>query len=277
MNPFYNIELRPSHGSRSVVITWQVEPEFSDLPVYVSFSPTGVKGSWQALNQTNPVTNDLMYVDDKFVMENGVDIGYYRLMVIKDNEPVFSDIKGILDFITRREYNIARKIIKDEFLSMRARNGRPVYHCIPREHGELADGVDPETGEKYGVDCPDDPDSSYGERYKGGFYTPCLTWMRPMTVDLGTVTDRPDGTGVKDSHKIQARLLGFPRPKRGHMIVDPQTDDRFYVGESIKPYLLRGQIAVAYETNLMLIPRSDPRYKFPVPPIVREQLRQIPR
>ena len=276
MSTFTNIRIFPQHGESKARITWEIEPGVLPGEVYAAFSLTGIKGSWVPVNDA-PVPSVVGHLDDTDLrIDGGHHIGYYRLLLRNDDGDFRSEPVAILGDLTAREYGMARAIIRREFLEMRATNGYPVWYCIPRDFGTPAGNVDPDTHTPAGLDCDADPaTASYGLSFQGGFFEPVLTWMRPMTIDRGTIKDAADETTPEVTDVTAARLLAFPRPQRHHMIVDPTTDRRYLIGDEVKPFLLRGVIPVAYEVQLTFLPQADPRYKFPVPSVDMREYRRI--
>ncbi len=276
MNPFRNIRIFPQHGETTARITWELAPGFLPGEVYAAFSITGVKGSWTPVNEL-PVASAVGQLDDPALkIDGGHQIGYYSLLLRNDQGDFKSGPIAIHGELTAKEYGIARAIIRREFVEMRATNGYPVWHCIPRDFGEPAGNVDPDTHIVAGLDCAAAPeDQSYGLPFKGGFFEPMLTWMRPMAIDRGTIKDAADDTSPEVTDFTDARLMAFPKPQRGHMIVDPTTDRRYLICDEIKPFLLRGILPVAYEVKLEFMPQADPRYQFPMPEIDIRTYRRI--
>lgn len=279
MSVFRNVRIYPDHGSRSAVITWEIEPGVETGDVYVAFSESGTSGSWHVDNPADPVPSDVgMYLDDALVMNAGTADGYYRLLLsTASGNDFFSEPFQILGDITPREYGIIRGIIHREYTMMRVTNGFPIWHCIPKTHGEPSDSVDPDTGKPMLV-CDDDlppEEQSYGLPYKGGYYPPILTWMQVLKFNEG-LKDDPKEFSTKEIDKTAVRLMCFPRPRRGHLIVDPATDRRWLVGDEIKPYRFRGVIPIAYNATLEHLKQSDQRYKFPTPAFDTKAYRKIP-
>lgn len=275
---FRNIRIYPNHGSRTAVITWDIAAGTDSGEVYVAFSETGTEGSWQAINPADPVPSELgMFQDADLVLNRGTADGFYRLMLSQaDGTDTLSAPIQILGDLTPQEYGAVRGMIHQEYTQMRVTNGYPVWHCIPRAHGEPAANVDPDTGKQEGEECHLAPeDKSYGLPFKGGFYPPVLTWMRVLQHQEG-LQDDPEEFSPDEIHKTSVRLMAFPRPARGHMIVDPTTDARYLVGDEIKPYRLRGVIAIAYEATLEFLSQKDERYQFPVPFVDTKKYRRIP-
>lgn len=278
MSLFRNVRIYPSHGSRQATITWDMAAGTPAGDVYVAFSSTGTKGTWRELNPETPVASAVgMYQDVSLEMNKGSADGFYKLLLIANGVDYMSEPLQIMGDITKSEYGIIRAMIHQEFTQMRCTNGYPVWHCIPREHGEPAESVDPDTGKQEGEECyiVDPEERSYGLPFKGGFYTPVLTWIGVLAHNEG-LKDDPEKFSPEDTHKTSVRLLAFPRPARSHMIVDPTTDMRYLIGEEIQPFLFRGVYPVAYNATLEHLNQSDERYQFQTPPIDTKSYRRIP-
>jgi len=246
--------------------------------VYVAFSESGTKGTWEVVNPTDPAPSEVgMYEDSDLTINAGTTDGFYRLLLTTDGgDDLFSEPVQILGDLFPKEYGIVRAMIHQEFTQMRVTDGFPVWHCIPRTHGEPADNKDPDTGGLHGENCDAvGDDASYGLPYKGGFYPPILTWMRVIRHQEG-LQDDPEHFSTKEIDKTAVRLMAFPRPKRGHMLVDPTTDRRYLVGDEVKPFRFRGVMAVAYNATLEFLQQRDPRYKFEMPELDTKEYRRIP-
>lgn len=277
MSVFRNIRVFPSHGDRSSAITWELEPGRVTGEVFVAFSSTAAPGSWIVRNSDAPVAALAgTYADTDLNMNSGWEMGYYRLLLV-DGGDFFSEPVLICGDLTRREYGIVRGIMSREFTLMRATNGYPVWHCVPRTTGQRALNTDPDTNETPGLECPDVPieDASFGLPFLGGFYPPVLTWLRPGKIERGTIEDAPSDTASRETDTMDVRLLAWPTPARGHMFVDPTTDRRWLVGDRITPHTLRGVFPYAYETKLFFLSQGDPRYRFQVPAIDTRAYRRI--
>lgn len=278
MSIFRNIRIFPAHGQRSAAITWQLAPDAPVGDVFVAFSTTGTAESWTVRNPDAPVGALVgLYQDDALEMNSGWVNGYYKLLLVDGATDYFSEPVMICGDLTPREYGMIRGILHREFLEMRVANGYPVWHCIPKDIGTPSLNTDPDTGETPGVECPgiDPADASYDMPFVGGFFPPILTWMRPNSVARGTIKDSESGLSVSETDTIAARLLSWPTPSRGHMIVDPSTDRRYLIGDEIKPALLRGIFPVTYDVTLEFLGQGDSRYRFPVPDIDTRAYRKI--
>ena len=269
MSVFRNIRVYPQYGQRAVLVTWEVVDGVPPGLVHVAFSPTGLK-PWRLLNADDPVASEMgVFFDTELHMNSGAACGYYRLLLTNADGDSFSESIAILGNMTPREYGMARGIMHREFAEMRVANGYPVWHCIPKTSGKPAKNYDPDTGELVGLECDGvaDEDASYGLPFIGGFNPPVLTWIRAIAIDRGTIKDSESEMSPRETDTTTVRMLAFPRPSRGHMIVDPATDRRYLIGDEIKPFLLRGILPIAYEATMQFLNQGDPRYRFPVLPI----------
>lgn len=278
MSIFSNIRVTPTHGFRAATISWELPPSEASGVVYVAFSSSGVDGSWIVRNPDAPTPAATGFFEDRdLVINAGAEVGYYRLLLTRNNTDSFSEKIGIFHDLDRREYGTIHRIIQREFLEMRAANGIPVYHCIPRSTGNISSRVDPDTGKLIGNECPDvDPaQASFNMKFVGGFYPPVLTWMRPISIKKDTVDDGETNTSSTQIDVTKVRLLPWPKPLRDHMFVDPATDRRWLVKGEILPLLYRGIYPLAFEADLYFLPQSDPRYRFVVPPVDLREYRKL--
>ncbi len=275
---FRNIRILPTHGYRAATISWELPASEAAGQVYVAFSPTGLDETWVVRNADTPVAAATgFYVDTALVMNNSAEIGYYKLLLVRNAVDTFSVPVGIFHDLERREYGAIHQSIRRDYLEMRSASGFPVYHCIPRDQGELSANVDPDTGQPQGIECPGvDPDeASFGLKYKGGFFPPVLTWTRVISVRKDSFGDNPHNLSSEETDITKVRLLPWPKPSRGHMLVDPTTDRRWIVNGDVSSFLYRGIYPLAFEADLTALRQSDPRYRFVVPEVDLRAYRKL--
>ena len=278
---FRNIRIYPQHGTRSATVTWDMSDDAPAGTVYLAFSNSAVKGSWDARNGGAGVASTLgMIADDRLVINAGLDPGYYRLLLVDEqDENHFSQPIQILGDMTPEEYGVARAMIHREYVMMSARGGSgyPVWHCIPKREGEYAGNYDEDEGRTIVTRCPPEgaDKDGYGEDFVGGFYTPVLTWILPVALDQ-QVRESQDDLGSYEKDNMVTRMLAFPIPRSGHLIIDPATDRRYEISPNIRPAFLRATYPVAWDTELVFIKQSDPRYRFQPPFIDTRAYRRLP-
>jgi len=274
MSAFRNIRILPYHGDRAAVISWSMEPDLTG-DVYIAYSESGI-GPWTVRNSGDPVAAEIgTYYDTELYIERGSTVGYYKLMLESGSNTYVSEIVGIFTDVMRKEYGIVSKIIRSEYQAMRARDGYPVWYCIPKTEGALDPAYDPDTLEINRPPCQTPTgQSGKGLPYQGGFHPPILTWVSPIEVRKQTIQDSETGSGTTEKDGMTLRMLPFPNPVRKHMLVDPATDRRYLIS-GIKPFFLRGVIPVAYETVVDYITPKDDRYKFQMPTLDTKDYRNI--
>ena len=264
MHQFTEVLIQPNHGRREAIVRWTVNRELSLAnPVYhVYRSPDGA-GDWALVN---PVpTEDTELLDTGFSFPSRVSTPHYRVLAVLDGQPgPDSGPVGLFSRLTRREYGAVRRMVELEYLQIR-HDGIPVLHFIPRTRGKIAEGWDEQTGQVSEVCVDSQAVDSYGLKYEGGYRAPLYTCVHWRDTGPTLKMDRDDGMGILDEFKVTARMLAFPRPEKGHLIVDPATDNRYIVGEVVKPWSFRGVYPVRYDAQLELARRESPVYRVPLP------------
>jgi hypothetical protein len=263
INPFKTLFVQPSYGERMALVTWSLPPGYEDGKVYVYRSPTGVEKSsdWILLNPDNPVTGITFFEDTDFVNFSF----FYRLLLEHGDQEYDSAIIGTFsEQLTRNQYGLLYQLRHSEYLRMRY-NGVPVLHCIPPTEGDLSSAFDPYTGSLAGTYCVD-PDA-FGTWFANGFKTIVQTRCEIVGIAPINRIESENGASKKDSTQMQFRLLGFPKPGIGHMLVLPYTDRRFVISGNIQSYELRGFLPVAYDVVVDELPFNDPRMKLQLPPL----------
>lgn len=264
-NPFLSLHVQPSYGQRSAIVTWSVADAYKDGDFYIYKSENNGRPPWTLLN-TEPASNG-MYIDTSFVADNRLQKIYYRIFLKKDDEEYDSPLISFFDKLSRLQYGGVAKMMKLEYSRMMSGNGLQVLHYVPLNKGEANPNYDEETGQLLGPDCAGTTadELSFGQPFIGGFNAPIYTWMETVQRGPDILSDLETGLGADDSHIIQARLLAFPKPERGHLIIHPPTDNRYVIGEQIQGHYFRGVIPISFDVRLHLLRREDPRYKVPVP------------
>ncbi len=260
-----DLQLQPAYGQAQTLVRWTVDRELElaePVEYHVFRSPDGA-GDWARAN-TDPIT-DREYLDTGFTFNTRTRIPHYRVLALvgHDRQQVHSPVRGLFESLTRREYGAVRAMIGREFRQIRA-DGWRVLHYIPLTRGTVQPGWDPQTDQETNP-CPG-PDDGYGQKYVGGYREPFRSWLHPNDVGPLVKQLRDDGLGMFDDNKVVTRMLAFPRPERGHLIVRPETDDRWAVTEIVKPYAFKGIYPIAYMAQLELLRREDPAYRLPLPP-----------
>lgn len=283
MNVFTDIKIQPAYGFEQVLINWTTLPAYADGDVYVYRSQDGVEisDSWELLNGDSPVVANNYFIDTTLDDKNGFRHYYYRLVLYKNEAYYDSPIVGMFsEGLNKTEYGILRYMRKMEYLRMRSRNGVRILHCIPLVSGELSNNTDDVLKSRLGSTCKigdkDDPQlyEGTGIFYKE-FSSVFQTWAEITSISAINVTPLEESVGNKLTQQYKLRLLGFPCPEIGHMLVLPQTDKRLSITDNITPYYFKGYLPVAYDVVAEEIPRTESRYKIPLPQLLNDPVKPV--
>jgi hypothetical protein len=276
INIFTDIKIQPAHGFGQVLVNWTLAEGFKSSKVYVYRSADGVSysESWEILNENTPVQYINFFVDDTFDDKVSSRDYYYRLVALNNNTYYDSPVIGMFsEGLNKKEYGVLRYMRKQEYLRMRARNGIRILHCIPAISGELAVGTDPILKARVAPPCKDgdkeDPAMQQGiGLYRKEFSAIVQTWAELTTIGELGVAPREDAPGNRTTQQYVFRMLGFPSPHIGDMIVLPTSDKRFSITNNIKPFLFKGYLPVAYDVMAEEIDINESRYKIPMPQLL---------
>lgn len=267
MNPFQVFTVSPLYGLYQAAITWAI-PSWNAGNVYFYRSISGVPGSWEILNPDTPQTGLSGVFMDNTPMTDMLLPVHYRGLIDQGTAPA-GWLQGpavtALDQMTRREYCITRETLRREYTMMRVRNGLPCWHFVLKDGGPTATNVDPDTKQILGHACAGEPQTGYHQVFAGGFQPPVQTWAMMTALDPEDHKVRADATGDDPEANAKFRLLAFPKPGRGHLLVFPGNDRRYVVRDPILPYKLRGNSPLIWECEGLLLNRDDLRYTIPLP------------
>lgn len=266
-NPFSIFKVYPDWGAGSARIEWEVTSGVVGENIYLYRSPLGLPGTWERITP-DPQTRAGTFVDTGVPRDDLHAFHYYRgLIADSDVEDTWLRGEAIsaLSTLTRREYHVIKTILRREWRDMVRGNGVAALHCIAKESGELASGVDPVMRVTSAAACPGDTNYGYGQLFAGGFHEPVATRVRFLQIAKQADTDTEDATGARQDREVSLRLMAFPRPRKGHMIVLPDSDRRYVLTDSIQPFWFKAEYPVAWECKAMLIEQRDARHKLPSP------------
>lgn len=261
LHPWNKLRVQPYIGDRLAVISWEAPDAYNDALYFIARSPSGTEGTWTILNPEAPVTNGLdWFVDENLPCPLEGATYYYKVLARYRSQKITSPAIELFSTVERRDYGIVGQVISEEWMRMRLGGGVRAWHCIPLASGTPAANIDIQTGLLAGAPCGD----SYGLPFAGGFGPPIATRIRIMSIGQIKEVDREGGVGTDRTYPVKLRLMAFPRPRRGHMLVCPG-DQRFIIGESLNPFFHLGLIPLAWEVDAEMLQPSDDRYRFPVP------------
>jgi hypothetical protein len=239
--------------------------------VFIYRSLTG-SGGWEILNEASPVDARIgSFTDTTYRQKSYNETVHYRaLLQTPDGKLIPSEPVGVLEDLTRMEKSGIALMIQEEYRVMR-QQGVPVLLYFPLYTGVTAPGYDPHSKQAAVFEAaPADPAlDNYGQPFVGGFQTPLRTRIILDGINPG-LTAKDPARKISGPVKRSARMMAFPRPRADCLIVMPRTDERFIIGDSVMPLSFKGVYPVAYKTELEALPKSDARYRVPVPKLTPE-------
>lgn len=265
---FTSFNVQPSYGRDSVFLSWTLLPGYSDGKVYVYRSPTGipVSNDWEMLNENSPVEGVTVFHDGTFYDKHDFRKWYYRLLWVKNSQEYDSPIIGMFsEGLNKTEYGMLYTMRRREYLRMRKGNGVRAFHCVPTTTGKKAPTYDPIMGKNL-VHCAEG--DALSSNFDQAFRTCFQTWIEVTKIGSQNLEQQSDGSGFKEKQQFELRLLAFPQPEVGHIIILPKSDQRFIVDGSVQPYMFKGYLPVAWDVQVSLLSKSDPRHKLVVPDLL---------
>lgn len=262
---FNAVNVQPSYGSNSAIVSWEVTPGYQDALFYIYRSPTGVDESddWIILNENNPVSIVNFFVDDKVIDDSKFRYYYYRVLAEKDGVEYDSPVIGSFhEGFTKTEYQFLYTVRALEYRRM-SYNGLTAFHCIPSVEGKKSANINKVTNTQT-TTCADD--ESFRQLYAEGFKTLVQTKVEILSISPSSVKDNEDGS-TEEIQQYRLRLLGFPLPEVGHLIVLPRSDTRLVITGDILPLHFK-QLPVAYEATATQLRKDDRRYQLPMPELL---------
>jgi hypothetical protein len=250
--PFRSVRIWPAYGSREAVLVWKLSPAFSGHGVLV-YRAEQPDGDYLLLNADAEPLMGSSFTDTTLPLGSLITRVTYRLDVINaDGDITEGGEYGLFEHLTPKDFIIARRMMYAE--------GRRLMKCgtdalllnIWRDGYRRE--YDPITNVYVGDKSAATP----------RFGDPLATKLQ-LLVRSQVQKTNDDGSGTREEVTIQGRLPGYPHPSYGSMIVLPHSDDRYVIGEEVKPFEWKGIVPVGYEVTLSRISRNDQRYQIQVP------------
>ena len=270
-NPFATFSVTPTYGSFRAVIDYKLAPGVGgDIYFYRSFTGTN---DWSILNPGQPMAAAAgQFADSDLVADFSPTVYYRGLVDPGGGEGSWLPGPAVAPFeqLLRRQRLGAAKILKLEYKAMAGRksDGTRVWYYIPITDGETVTRFDAETGQLLGPDCPGSAEDGFGTPFKGGFLPPLQTWVRILSAAPMGNTTPAEATRTDEKADMIFRLLAHPRPREGHMIVMPLSDQRYVLKDPITPFYFPGTtVPIAWEAPARLLYPTDARQRIVPPPI----------
>lgn len=239
--------------------TWDVAKEFSDPGPWsfvIQENETGKEeetDSWVTLNDT-PLVDVFSFSDTFKVLHSKDFLTIYRVVMTTPNGTYYSRAVGPYNELPRKDFLIAREIMRKELLDMREYGGVPVGIWKVATKGDpCTDCVHPTTGVVLDPDCP----ICGGTGTKEGWHGPYDGFAKFSPRSSNKTIDE---LTMSDPQIFQVRMLAYPFLIRNDLLVD-LTSDRRYSIEKVESAFEMRRIPIIYNLTVSEITPSDGRYR----------------
>jgi len=250
---------------------WEVDPTFTDPGPWsftVQQTDTGKENTdeWQDLHDT-PVVDSFAFTDTwKVVHTRDFNI-VYRVRLVTPNGTYYSAHTGPYVLLPRKEFLIAREIMRKEILVMREWEGVPV-HIYKKTVIPIADrvteypaaAVDEITGQIIDPDllyCTGGNDPNTGEPVSGAYHGPYEGFGK---FSIRQSNKTIDDFATTDVQLFQVRMVAYPFLIRTDILVDMTNDKRYSIEKVESAFEVR-RIPVIYNLTVAELPPSDAAYR----------------
>jgi len=245
-------------------VVWDLLPEFADpLPweftLQVGKSANPMAGDWEDVGIS--VENTFYAIDGEQRVWGKTNFTHYRVKLETTDGTYYSDPVGGLGILEKRDWRIAREIVRKERLrnKLATNNGYLLKRRI--SGARCTQCTDFQTDEVRNPDC----EECWGTGFQCGYFYP----MGCVWADLAPRTKRKHvddrgARGTVNDVTVPARMLMIPLIDELDVWVNAKTDDRYYVHQIQHAAEIRGVPLVA-NVELRPAPFSDIVYGIEIP------------
>lgn len=213
--------------SGGFVFMWEILESFNESPPWTFFieeaaSPTG---PWISI--AGPIVDTFFYKEPWHRLINKSSVLYYRVRMIVGDNVYFSGVVQPYGDLDRKDFLIAREIMRKEVLHMKGMAGTAGrLYTVATFGPRCRKCVDPVTGEVRNSKCKD----CFGTGRMHPYFGPYDAWMT-FSEDKQHIK-QDDGMGTFEHKLFNVRLVANPVVKKNDVIVDLASDKRYYVNQA---------------------------------------------
>ncbi len=245
-------------------VMWDLLEDFTDPLPHVFTLQVGRTGNpdaddWEDVGLA--VENSFYAIDGDQRVWGKTQYTHYRVKLVTSVDTYYSDPTNGMGILGRRDWRIAKEILRKERLRMRY-GGIDGYLLKRRENGpRCTECLEFQTGEILDPECP----LCYGTGYQCGYFYP----MGCIWADLAPKTKRKhiDDQGMRGTILdivVTARMLLVPAIQSYDVWVNHLTDDRYYIHSLQNAAEIRG-VPLVGNVELRPAPFTDVIYDIPIP------------
>ncbi len=224
-SPFRAFRISPSYVG-GFLYSWEIGGGFNDPAPWefeVQLGDTA-EGPWQMISPR--LVNVIAWQDaGKRFLYGKSDILYFRVVMHTPNGTYFSQVIQPYGDLSRRDYLLAREIIRRESLRARVLAGTVCDLYIRSIFGpKCTFCIDPVTGDVRDSHCR----KCLGTGRYPAYFGPHKMMFSFSPDAAHTKTNSPDGT--HETRTFEAMAIGNPILKKGDVVIDRAQDKRYVIG-----------------------------------------------
>lgn len=246
-------------------VMWELTSAFADAQPYtfqlqVGQTPSNDSDDWEDVG--GEVVGQFFAIDGEQRAWGKHKNIFYRVELTTPSGIYYSEPTAGMGTLNRRDWRLAREILRQERLRMRQHAGQLGVLMKRRITGtDCPTCLDYQTKEVRDPNCPD----CYGTGKACGYFYPmeCI-WadMDPRT--YRTHLDGGQGRGTINDIKVKARMLNTWMLAEDDVWVNIATDDRYYIHTVQNVAEFRG-IPLIADVEMRPAPFTDPIYGIEIP------------
>lgn len=182
------------------------------------------------------------------------DVLYFRLSLKTPNGTYVSPVIKPYGTLPRRDFLIAREIMRQSILHSKGMGGVECLVYITSTFGpKCTKCLDPITGMIRDSHCS----TCYGTGRAPAYHGPYTSWVE-FSPDVEHITETSQ-TGTTEKKSFQARMIGNPGLKQGDIVIVPSSDKRYYISKVSKTTEIR-RVPILQDLILEEAPLTDKIY-----------------
>ena len=237
---------------------WEVDPTFADPGPWeftVQQTDTGKQDTdeWEDLHD-GPIINAFQFIDTFKVIHTKDWNIVYRVKLTTPNKTYYSVHTGPYSLLPRKEFLIARDIMRREVLAMREWEGVPVDIWKKAVSDDpCTECVDEITGQIIDPDCPYCDGTGKKEGHHGPYDGFAKFSPRKSTKTI-------DELHTTDIQLFDVRMIAYPFLIRNDILVDRTSDKRYSIEKVESAFEVR-RIPIIYKLMVAELIPSDSAYR----------------
>ena len=261
MQAFTSLEVQPSYGNKSAIVSWDVDVLFRDVTKFQIFKSPDGRTNWQELNSSDYESlGTRVIIDKSFIVQNYKDNWHYVVQFTYNGKTYKSQSVGIYNELDKTEFAQFYQMLQAEYRHMVvSRAGIKYLICRPKLSGEESDSVDPISGMEIGNSLNE---CTSGQKFIGGYEDPFITYGIMLQDQYNANLD-VNGNNLQVTKNIVIKTFAIPIIRQNDIIINPRTDDRYGVIAANTIYF-KGKVPFMSDAQVTLLARTHSAYNIDI-------------